>query len=111
MTEWTKVLAWRASRPVRVSRVRIPPSPPYGSYERDDSNDHDNNNGAQEPHRVADFERLNAWRRAHELALLAYRLTRGLPDAERFGLTDQIRRAAVAVPAFAAFFATSSGLC
>jgi len=48
---------------------------------------------------MADFERLNAWRRAHELALLAYRLTQALPNAEGFGLTDQIRRAAVAVPA------------
>jgi len=48
---------------------------------------------------MAEFERLRVWRRAHELALLTYRLTKTLPDTERFGLTDQIRRAAVAIPA------------
>jgi four helix bundle protein len=48
---------------------------------------------------MADFERLQVWQRAHELALVSYRLTAALPDAERFGLTDQIRRAAVAIPA------------
>jgi four helix bundle protein len=48
---------------------------------------------------MAEFERLKVWQRAHELALLTYRLTKTLPDTERFGLTDQIRRAAVAIPA------------
>jgi four helix bundle protein len=48
---------------------------------------------------MADFERLKVWQRAHQLALAAYRLTKPLPNSERFGLTDQIRRAAVAIPA------------
>jgi len=48
---------------------------------------------------MADFERLKVWQRAHQLALVTYRLTKALPNSERFGLTNQIRRAAVAIPA------------
>lgn len=45
------------------------------------------------------FEDLEAWRRAHELALKAYRASASFPRAEMFGLTSQVRRAANSVPA------------
>jgi four helix bundle protein len=43
------------------------------------------------------FKELLVWQRATELAISVYRLTALFPDAERFGLTNQMRRAAVSV--------------
>ena len=43
------------------------------------------------------FKDLVAWQRAIKLALSIYALTSKFPDAERFGLTSQMRRAAVSV--------------
>ena len=43
------------------------------------------------------YERLEAYRAAHELAKGVYRLTRGFPVDERFGLVAQLRRASVSV--------------
>ncbi|HET6883508.1 MAG TPA: four helix bundle protein [Pirellulales bacterium] len=45
------------------------------------------------------FEDLEAWRRAHELVLNAYRASSPFPRTEMFGLTSQLRRAAISVPA------------
>ena len=39
------------------------------------------------------------WRKAHELALAAYALTSTFPKPETYGLSLQIRRSAVSVPA------------
>jgi four helix bundle protein len=44
------------------------------------------------------YERFDAWRAAHRLALELYRTTDGWPRQERFGLTIQVRRAALSVP-------------
>ena len=44
-------------------------------------------------------ERLLAWQRAHELALAVYQVTRTWPQAERYGLISQSRRAASSVGA------------
>jgi four helix bundle protein len=44
------------------------------------------------------FTELKVWQRGHALALAIYKLSKQLPDDERFGLTAQIRRAAVSVP-------------
>ena len=43
-------------------------------------------------------ERLIVWKKADELAHLAYRVTRKFPKEEDFRLVSQIRRAAVSVP-------------
>jgi four helix bundle protein len=43
------------------------------------------------------FEKLDVWHRAIDFAELIYADTRGFPPDERFGLTNQMRRAAVSV--------------
>jgi four helix bundle protein len=43
------------------------------------------------------FEKLGVWHRAIELADLVYCLTRTFPADERFGLTNQMRRASVSI--------------
>jgi four helix bundle protein len=43
------------------------------------------------------FERLDVWHKAVAFAALVYRTTRSFPDEERYGLTAQIRRAAVSI--------------
>ena len=43
------------------------------------------------------FRDLVAWQKAIELTLAIYKVTAGFPDSERFGLTNQMRRAAVSV--------------
>ena len=45
------------------------------------------------------FQELKVWQKAHQLVLHVYRVTRGFPADERFGLVSQMRRAAVSVPA------------
>jgi hypothetical protein len=49
--------------------------------------------------KIEKFEQLDAWKEAHEMVVEVCRATRCLPDEERFGLTSQMRRAAVSVPA------------
>jgi four helix bundle protein len=44
-------------------------------------------------------ERLVVWERAMELVVAAYAVSRCLPHDERFGLTSQLRRAVISVPA------------
>jgi four helix bundle protein len=44
-------------------------------------------------------ERLKLWRRAVDFVVSLYALTASFPREEKFGLTSQIRRAAVSVPA------------
>ena len=43
------------------------------------------------------FDKLETWEEAITFADLVYALTRGFPDQERFGLTNQMRRAAVSI--------------
>ena len=44
------------------------------------------------------FQRLDAWRVSHEFALAIREETKSWPRDERFGLTEQVRRAALSVP-------------
>ncbi|HEX5417003.1 MAG TPA: four helix bundle protein [Chloroflexota bacterium] len=48
---------------------------------------------------MGDYRKLKVWHKAHQPALFTYGVTERLPQAERFGLTSQMRRAAVSVPA------------
>jgi four helix bundle protein len=43
------------------------------------------------------FRDLSVWQRAIELTVGVYQLTAAFPDSERFGLTSQLRRAAVSI--------------
>jgi four helix bundle protein len=45
------------------------------------------------------FGDLMVWRKAHEFVLAVYRFTESFPEREKFGLSHQMRRAAVSVPA------------
>ena len=45
-----------------------------------------------------DFRELIVWQKAMEMVTEIYRATMPFPNDERFGLTSQIRRAAVSVP-------------
>jgi four helix bundle protein len=44
------------------------------------------------------YEKFEAWQVAHRLALEIYRVTDHWPKEERFGLTIQLRRAALSAP-------------
>ncbi len=44
------------------------------------------------------YRDLIAWRTAMDLVTEIYRVTRAFPRDERYGLTNQLRRAAVSVP-------------
>ncbi len=43
------------------------------------------------------FERLEVWKLAKYLCVYIYQLTKKFPDAERFGITSQMRRAAISI--------------
>jgi len=48
---------------------------------------------------VKDFRDLKVWRKAHDLTLAVYLLTRGFPKDELYGLTSQMRRASASIGA------------
>ena len=45
--------------------------------------------------KIKSYKDLLVWQEAHKLALLVYRATKEFPPDERYGLADQLRRAAV----------------
>ena len=45
------------------------------------------------------FEDVEIWQKAHGFVLGVYRLSEAFPKAEIFGLSSQLRRAAVSIPA------------
>ena len=49
--------------------------------------------------KVNSYRDLKVWQRAMDLAVLVYELTRAFPKDEQFGLTSQVRRAAVSIAA------------
>lgn len=48
---------------------------------------------------IKDFYDLEAWKESHSLALMVYKITQDFPKEEKYGLIDQIRRAASSVGA------------
>ncbi len=47
--------------------------------------------------KIQSFHDLRVWREAHNLVIAIYKITRSFPKEELFGLTNQIRRAAVSI--------------
>jgi four helix bundle protein len=45
------------------------------------------------------FQDVGVWRKAHAFVLGVYKFTESFPRTELFGLTTQLRRAAVSIPA------------
>ncbi len=45
------------------------------------------------------FAELIVWQKAHAFVLAAYKLTDAFPKSEIYGLSSQLRRAAVSIPA------------
>jgi four helix bundle protein len=47
---------------------------------------------------MQDFKNLDVWREAKNLVLSIYKITETFPKHELFGLSNQMRRAAVSIP-------------
>ena len=47
--------------------------------------------------RVFSFEKLIAWQKGRELAVLIYKTTKQFPKDELFGLTSQMRRCSISI--------------
>ena len=48
---------------------------------------------------MKNYREVKVWQRSHALTIALYRATAALPKDESFGLTSQMRRACVSVPA------------
>ena len=48
--------------------------------------------------KLKSYKDLKVWQRSYQLCLEIYKITKGFPDEEKYGLTSQLRRAAVSVP-------------
>jgi four helix bundle protein len=47
---------------------------------------------------LKNYKELKVWQKAYQLCIEVYRVTKTFPKEEVYGLTSQIRRAAVSVP-------------
>ena len=50
-----------------------------------------------ENQKIKSFTDLNAWKEGHKLVVIIYKITKDFPQSEQFGLTNQLRRAAVSI--------------
>ncbi len=46
---------------------------------------------------ISSFKDLKTWQQAQEFAVEIYKITGSFPDEEKFGITNQLRRAAVSI--------------
>jgi four helix bundle protein len=47
---------------------------------------------------MRDIRKIQVWERAHQFALQVYKITSSFPKEELYGLTSQMRRAAISIP-------------
>ena len=50
-----------------------------------------------EKSKIKSFTDLNAWKEAHKLVLMIYKITKEFPKEEIFGLVSQMRKAVVSI--------------
>ncbi len=48
---------------------------------------------------MQDYKQLIVWQKSHTFALLLYKETKFFPKEELYGITSQIRRSALSIPA------------
>jgi four helix bundle protein len=48
---------------------------------------------------VKDYRTLKVWEKSHALVLAVYGVSRNFPSSELYGLSSQIRRSAISIPA------------
>jgi len=48
---------------------------------------------------MKDFRSLSVWQKSHKLAVLIYQKTKKFPKEEVYGISSQLRRAIVSIPA------------
>jgi four helix bundle protein len=48
---------------------------------------------------MQDYRKLEAWQKSHAMAVRTYARTATFPKTELFGLTSQMRRSAISIPA------------
>ena len=49
--------------------------------------------------KIGDFYDLDSWKEGRKLVILVYKSSKGFPSEERFGISDQLRRAVSSVTA------------
>ena len=47
---------------------------------------------------IKNYKELKVWQKSYRLCLKVYRVTKGFPKEELYGLTSQMRRAAMSIP-------------
>lgn len=47
---------------------------------------------------MQDFRKIKVWEKAHQLTISIYKATKPFPTEERYGITSQLRRAAMSIP-------------
>lgn len=52
----------------------------------------------EEKTKITSYTDMNVWREGRKLASIIYQITKSFPKEELFGITNQMRRAAVSVP-------------
>ena len=48
--------------------------------------------------KIYSFEKLDVWKSAKEFVKHIYKLTQNFPNREKYGIVDQLRRAAISIP-------------
>jgi len=48
---------------------------------------------------MQDFKKLHVWKKAHQLTLMTYKITKSFPKEELYGLTSQLRRSCSSIAA------------
>ena len=47
---------------------------------------------------LKNYKELQVWQKAYQFCLEIYKVTKTFPNEEKYGLTSQIRRAAISIP-------------